>query len=275
MLPTKKWFRVLLVTGAVLVVTYSLAQEQPSNIFRDLEKNPIKTEVKETEDGGILCGYVAAFGVFLPRPYYVTFRDDTVWINDIAYYPRRPDPNLPPIEPQDELSDTAQAVFDLWRELRSKVPELYGQYGEQKTREMVMQEYQNNPLIKSFAFDESAKVFRGEFPVGGRFYVPLVKSHVPPRPTPPPEEVTRGRQCIKNSIRQLLLDGGIYLFGYNFETHAIGSGAYEIIDTILKVKRDGVSVNEGKKRIQKVIWDERMTQDIIEHLDSWPNDINY
>jgi len=216
---------------------------------------------------------VVAFGEFLPRPYYVTFRDDTVWINSIAYYPMRPNPNPPPVEPEVQYSDTAEAVFALWVELHSRVPELFKQYGEQKAREMVMQEYQNNPLIKSLVYDDSTKIFWGEFPVEGRFYVPSVRSFMCDRPTPTPQEVTDERQYVEKSVRQLLLDSGIILFGHNFEVRTKGADAYKIIDAVVEVKRDSVSVEEGRKKIRKVIHDDKMVQDIIEHLDSWPDDI--
>jgi hypothetical protein len=273
---TKKWLMVLLVANIVLLATHAYAQEPPSNIWRDLRKDPLVAKPKVTEDGGILCGYVVAFGVLLPRPYYVTLREDTIWINDIAFEPIRPNPSPPPVEPHVEYSDSANRLDSLLSEMETRVPELSKQYSEQKAHEMVLQEYQNHPLIKSLVYDDSSKIFWGESLIRGPFYV-LSEKPTPSNlhlPIPTREERVAQQQVVQKWVRQMLLDGGVILIGHNFGVRAIGSDAYTIIDTVLKVKRDSVAVEEGKERILKVVHDEKMAQDIVEHLDSWPNDIH-
>jgi len=105
-----------------------------------------KGEGEAEQQGPIYTGLVIAYGVRIPPPYHLTLRNDTCWINDVPWGPRK----RPPETPFSTFLDSAR----MHREyiLVLNIEHTYCnclKYGTEAARDSVIQQYGSDTLLSS------------------------------------------------------------------------------------------------------------------------------
>jgi hypothetical protein len=114
----------------------------------DATKNPTPPEPKD----GIHNGLFIYNGVKVPQPYFVTMRDDTIYINDIPFSPRRRDPSELPRKI--EVTELAKRKHEFLRSLQAKSGDYYRKYGKDKAKQMIQDEFGNDTLVTEIILDD-------------------------------------------------------------------------------------------------------------------------
>lgn len=85
-------------------------------------------------------GWVVAYGQLLKKPYAITLRNDTIYINDIQIAPPLPDPASTKIKPL-QKTKLGEQFLNAKRPFQTRCGELYAEwfnkYGEAKAGEMI------------------------------------------------------------------------------------------------------------------------------------------
>lgn len=270
MKPSRKMPWAVLVAGVFLVANGIHAQKLPAYLTPGEEK-------RDEEGYTIYSGYVVAMGVLLPRPYIVAFREDTVWINNIALDPPRDNPIPPPYIPP---SDTAMERIAVWYDLRDNYPIWRDSLGEQKAQEMVRKKYENNWVVKKIEFSEDGKNLWVTFIEGYRRDVlerPVTLKRVCDPRDPNVdykakrrEEKQRRLQITRNNLQR----GGIVLFGYSDSDMQFlqPEEAQRILELVRNIKNGSVSLEFFKSEMYQILTSVKMSQEILDNIHSWPND---
>jgi hypothetical protein len=264
MLTSRKWLRLILIACAVFGLLTLYAQEKKKDIFMYLPKDWTKEQVG---DKAIDNGYVVVFGRLIPRPYYVEFRNDTIFINDIPYLPKIKDPDLPPGAASQEEIQRRSLEFDIGPTY------LYYKrhHGEQKAKEMIVADYQSHPRIVNMTFNEDASELWVELDNGSRVNMLaeyLVRSYKGPRRSVPERREDRMEEVGK--VRARLNSGGMIFLGRRGSvTKYPAKSARVIYETVLDLRNANISLEEKKKRLFELFHHETPVNDIVENIDTW------
>jgi hypothetical protein len=254
-----------------LIITWFVPLFVNAQDTGDSYPNYYWTQEQHTPEEGnaINCGYVVAFGVLLPRPYHVAFRDDTVWINYVAYQPTQPDPNPPQYpEPGDTITQIASILVDI----ENKYPSSKVQYGEKRAQEMILQEYKDHALISTITFTEDGKELWVEFVTGFRANVLRKTSKItnPRRPPATKQELTLQRQKKVGYLQRVLRKDKMILFGYNCPKKIISSREWiQLFHIVEKTKKGDFSADEGRDKIIELLYWSKFADDIMQNLNTW------
>ena len=270
MFSSKSLIYILLVAFIVLCSHCCYAQGEPAHMNREGEKGE--------EVQGINSGYVVAYGKLLPRPYYVTIRNDTVWINNAAYQPVLTDPNLTVGMP--EISDSIRKKAELGGSIQNDYVKYYQTYGLEKAQVMLKEKYLGIPLVselcyKTFAdsIGEIVEKYDGfcvEF-TDGTFkilYATTSTSRGGPRIFPPEDPQVK-RQMAVNRVKKLLREGWTFLISYSTELNTHENIVEEVKQVLLDLKNGEVSLEVAEEKVKGIIHDPWITQDILDNYESW------
>ena len=255
---------VLIISLTILYSLYCFAQEDPGYID---EKEAKGEEIQE-----INSGYVVMHGILLPRPYYVSLRDDTIRINDIPFRPLAPDPN-PPVYRYPQLNDTAEQIIALMSEMREKIIELFEEYPEERAEMEVFREYARNPLIRDMIYIECERRFYVVYEgtrMSWSFYTynrTTTYSRIPSH-----DEIMVHRKVGYERIQSRLKRGNMTFRDYGREKVIHEEDAIKIIQIVCSLKQGIIGADVGRERILDILHDEEITQDIIDNVDSWTCD---
>jgi len=120
-------------------------------LYGQEEKAPMYLEQKGEGEAlqaePIYSGLVIAYGVRIPPPYFLTFGNDTVWINDVPWGPRK--------RPPDWQTRIIKATkyppreYDLTMNIVSTYCKCLKLYGLVAARDSVLQQYGSDTLLLS------------------------------------------------------------------------------------------------------------------------------
>lgn len=224
----------------------ALAQEQAPGVYR----TPGEAQPKEAVE--IDSGWVVAYGVLLPRPYRVEFRDDTVRINDIPYNPRRrakPDTTITMPHPK----------FDIEHALVRTYVEEYRLHGEVAAQQKVLEKFQPDSLIATVQFDSM-----GDFATitwtDGQSELLLLYSWLDTYPSKE-ELLLQSKRYLEGHLRA----GDMITFEGLDVSYTI---AEQIIQTVRDIKSGKLPIEAGKLKL-KGLSNAKLAQDILDNLDHW------
>jgi len=248
--------------GVIALMTALYAQEQAPGVFRTPE------ELQKAPAEGINSGWVVAYGVLLKRPYFVEFRDDTVWIDNVQYLPRKPNPNAKPPEVR-QFSE-----FELRKAaLRQKIADTYLEYCQTRSYEeaqrMVIEEFTQDTLVSSIEFTKSGRSFWIEYKDGQRCNMPLVIAKVESGTVITPEERMAVRRNEVNLVRRDLRRNNMFVFGFGGAEITLGPDDAEKVLSIVALLKAGTrSVVDGQTELGRLI-DKPSAKEIVENIEAW------
>jgi hypothetical protein len=253
----------LLMLGACVQGVALYGQEEKAPMY--LEQ---KGEGEALQAEPIYTGLVIAYGVRIPPPYYVTLRNDSVFINDVLLEPRKREPG----------SDTISTVVHEWAipeyQLESEIGNRFKWYfrrdGFEKTRQRIFREYSDNPLLDSLVFKDQVFLVL-YYKSGHPIHMDLAGRMLPP--TPP---VSRDSLVHDNLVRLVkgtqsdLRRNCVLLYSYKGgEGYLWKEEAEEFKKIVHDAKNGRISLEEARVKLNAMILDKSMVPQILEHLDSW------
>ena len=263
----EKWKMLVVAVVGVVVLTTGLSaqeQEEAPGVFRTQE------ELEQAEEEGINSGWVVAYGVLLQRPYLVEFRDDTVWINDVQYEPRKKNPAIKPkeVKPPNEID---QKKEDLRHEIFVKFYDYKKSYGFNKAYRMVVDEFKEDSLISSLELSESGYTMFINYIDEDRKAFPTKAAMIDYDGYVLTEEdrITIRRNEV-NFVKSRLKRKEMFIFGYGGAEICLGADdAKEILTVVKQVKEGKTSHEDGKNQLSDIISDKTSPKEIIENIQSW------
>ena len=221
-------------------------------------------ETAEEEEGGISNGTVVAYGKRITPPYFVKLEDDTIWINDQPYSPRREDPDRAVIEI--EITNLDRQKHNLIDSIGISCLELFEFYTSTEAQNRILQEYGDHPLIGSMEFVGDIPCLHIEFKDGDEENLMIPFSLGDPET---PEDLTYELSKEIKLIKNILLRGGMIIFDYFPPVHMLPSRkAMQIYGIIKDVKNKKISKSEAKAALTKIIT-HRHSERVIENLETW------
>ena len=221
------------------------------------------------EEAGINTGWVVAYGVLLKRPYLVEFRDDTVWINDVQYEPRKKNPAIKPkeVKPPSELY--LQKV-KLRREIEDTFNVYWKTYGWEEGHQMILDKYLDHPLISSLEYTESGKSVWITYSDGDRRNQGLrevIWEHYGPVSSPEDRMAVRRNEV--NLVKSWLQGSSMLVFGHGGAVNVFpAEDAHRIMNIASQIKKGERATDDGKQQLIKII-DKPSAEEIMENLESW------
>jgi hypothetical protein len=252
----KEWSVVPILLWLALSIGLTNAQEEGY----DAIKSPTPPETGD----GIHNGLFIYNGVKVPQPYFVAMRDDTIYINDIPFSPRRRDPSELPRKIV--VTELAKRKHEFLRSLQAKSGDYYRKYGKDKAQQMIQDEFGSDTLVTEMIFnDEGVNKIKwkdGMVEDVGAFRESFRKM------TLTPEELQKNRLRIVEYIGNTLRGGDIKAIGYKYDV-AIPKRTFDEMNSIINKIRNGkLTVIEGKDQMHKIC-NSGLVDDIFKNLDSW------
>lgn len=256
----------LCIIGVCCVPIFANAQENLPPVDASKDKGEV--------DQGINTGYVVVYGKLLKPPYYVRFENDTIWINDVFVYPKVRDPNpLPPKTPWYRLDDQERELVTSIRDTYENYRE---DYGEHQAYDMIVTEFQTNPLLSSMTTVEGSRSLILNFKKGVEFSVNFVLTKLESRPMvsmpgPPISKETWRESWERDTehYRTGLRRGEMLIFAYTNRSGLDSKGAERVRNLVEKIKRGVYTQEEGIEELNKIFVSPRTSQTIIENIESW------
>ena len=262
------WRAIVLLLYTTVLAQAVFAQEQ--SVFRKPDKEIPYTNYcppadPETGEEGINRGYVVVNGVFIPRPYYVTVKNDTIWINDIVY-------SKPSLLQTMEMDDTAKQIDSLTRVLDEKLPQVFKVFDEETAKRMILKQYSNNPYITNLDFIERG-LLEVDFITGKRlrFYTFTIEGIILYNRTR--EQMRSSMLMYMELTKKILRDGKMMIINGGLKTTINTDGTKKILGIIHQLKDGTMEIEDGINELNEILKPSQ-TQSIIDNLDSWPMDIN-
>jgi hypothetical protein len=238
------------------------AQEEKNYMYAA----PKETKAEEVIGGPIYSGTVIAYGKRIAPPYYITMRNDTVWINDVPYKPSWREPNLRP-QPT-EVTELVKQKHSLVTSISIDYRAWADQFGQDSARQMILEKYKEHPLISSMQFSgQSLKLMFKDIDVPmvlslERLGPPMSKEQIAA------ETLARRRDSM-GSLTACLTRGEMIIFSYTTPTYEFTPRtAAEVITIVLSVKSGAISHEQGQEELGKIIRPKHALE-ILSHLDSW------
>jgi hypothetical protein len=261
---SKRLILVLLITCAGLFVSTLQAQEEPAQMYLE----PKGEGEKEGEP--IYTGIVIAYGVKIATPYHVTLKNDTIYINDLPYSPRKKPPGWKPKEII--VTEQARQEHSLIKNISSSYRKYFASFGEKRAQEMILEEYGNNPLISMLEFSPHGDELIIKFhdrpaPMG----ISLITLMVPPSNEEGKEEkIQAQRMLLVKRVKSHLQKDGLVIYGYSGPYQYLRRDRFsEMNKIILDLKNDRISREEAEAQLRENKVHRKYIQEIIEHLESW------
>jgi hypothetical protein len=263
----EKWKKLTIITiGAIALIAglsavadlYAQDQDHAPGVYRTPE------EMQKPVEEGINSGWVVAYGVLLKRPYFVEFRDDTVWINNVSFSPTKKAPGWK------RRTVVASHMDSLKFFTTDTLVEKYLQYlntkGEQNARELIKEEYKDNSLITKIEFGPERFTLHLEYVDGSRQNI-LWDPSMPESPSY--EERIREKYHDVEGIKSYLRSGGMIVFSYKPPTTYYPADlADELLQVVRDVKDGKLSLQKGEMRLGEMTT-KKQAEEIIENIESW------
>ena len=238
--------------GLVLIAPILYAQEEPYDVFW----KPDTTE-------GINNGLVIAYGMKIPKPYYVTIRDDTVFVNNVAYYPyispKVPRPSW--TEEQARREQRKWQSFDVVKRYRV----LTDLYGWEQAPDSLMAAFRDDERLRKIEFLDRWN-FELTFKDSVKWKVDVLGKGWENVFFGPTDEESRALLEIKaESLRYGLQQGRLEVVSMN-EYVSITSERADVIEKKLADIRKGIL---PKSEIISIFGSGHIADDIKRNIDSW------
>jgi hypothetical protein len=253
-----------------------LSQEEPYMYYKELEKGDSAVVID--------TGYVVINGVLLRPPLHMELKNDTIWINSIAASPVLPysgpirsHPLYPRFLPQAKL-DSSQTK--LVSDIKDKYKEYNGEFGEKKAQEMIISEYQSDPLISSLTLYESEAstsfkvVFSDSIHIGIPVRLDVIKIEseiLPDLGGIVSADTVEGRKkrALKRHFqffqKHLRMGGMVFLTSGGIS----GLNPKGILETAAKMKNGELSPKEGIEQLHQYHVSGARAIMILENIESW------
>ena len=249
----------VLVLGIFLFVPFCVnSQEEAPGVFRTQE------EMEQAEEEGINSGWVVAYGVLLKRPYLVEFRDDTVWINDQQFSPRRKPAGWK--RPELTIDEFTKRKFFAMDSLEKKFNQYRKEYGDNKAKEMILEEYKNHDVIIKVEFGPER--FSGHIYLSDGWHEGFSWEPFEIEP-PTEEEILEKRLREVDGTKSYLRNKGMIIFSYKLPISFIPEDiAKELVKVIENLKAEKIKPDAGEKQLQQRI-PLKHAKEIISNIESW------
>ena len=241
------------VLGIFLFVPFCVnSQEDAPGVFRTQE------EMEKAEEEGINSGWVVAYGVLLKRPYLVEFRDDTVTINGIPWFPRR--------EESDSMKHKISPQSAFYKKILDTYVDCYLTSGKETAEEKVLQKFASDTLVSKMVFDPETDDLIVTWS-NGLPEVLYLQEGLAARygGTPSQEEI---RSDAAQVARTDLERGSMIVFGSNYSKIIKPKSAQQIIVLINDTKNGHLSAENAKTALSKYV-NTRFADDIVNNIDNW------
>jgi len=195
----------------------------------------------EKEADSIYTGKVIAYGELLSAPYYVEFRNDTVWINDI--------PIIPPIRTFEEeqpniiVSETRKLQQEISKQCFSDYMKDVEKLGVDGAKNMILNKYLADSLVEQIEFYPSSTgitiKFTDGFETHSGFFGEIRTDGklVDYNRVATEEELIEVRKVELDMIRTQLSKGFLKIFGYCYGLDIQPGRAQGVINTLESIAR--------------------------------------
>jgi hypothetical protein len=249
----EKWkLLVMAAIGVIALIAGLYAQEQAPGVFRTPE------ELQKPAEDGINSGWVVAYGVLLNRPYFVEFRDDTVRINEIPWFPRR--------ESGDSMKKEVSPKSAIYRRILQTYWDYYLSSGKAVAEEKVLQEFGTDTLISKMEFDPETDDLLVTW-LDGLPEVLYLQEGLAARMgfSPSQEEIRRDAAAVSKAD---LAAGKMIVFGVNYSKTLGSKSALQIIGLTDDIRNGAVSKERGQTELRKYV-NAEFADDVMENIDRW------
>ena len=258
----EKWKMLVVAVVGVIALTTGLSaqeQEEAPGVFRTQE------EMEQPEEEGINSGWVVAYGVLLQRPYLVEFRDDTIWINDQQFNPSRKPPGWK--RPELTIDEFTKRKYYASDSLVNKFYSYKDEYGIEKAKEMILEEYKNHDVITKVRFGTQRFTMHMYFSDGMHEGFSWEPFEIEP---PTEEEILEKRLREVDGTKSYLRNNkGMIIFSYDLPVSFLQKDTAEnIAKIIMSVKSEKISKEVGENKLQNII-PLKHAQEILDNIESW------
>jgi hypothetical protein len=253
-------------TAGLFSVADLYAQDQAPGVIRT------PGEMQKPPNEGINSGWVVAYGVLLKRPYFVEFRDDTVWINIVQYLPRKKK-SEPPKEVVQQTERDLQIKI-LKRLIEQTYDSLRSTRSQNEAKDILSQEFASHPMISEFiySYDGGGTLWlQAKLKGGGQIFTSLeVQKWDDFGPPITDEQRMAVRRNEVNLVRSDLMKGHLMIFGYSgYESIDSGEKGSQLVGVVNSIKGGTMSLEEGRKQLKGILGYDKLVEEVMSHIESW------
>jgi hypothetical protein len=234
---SKRFVLVMLITCATLFAVSVHAQEQFIPMY------PVPKDEGAQGIEPIYTGVVIAYGETIDPPYYVEFRNDTVWVNNIPVEPTIKTWEEEPIEIV--VSEVRRREYALVDSIGSDYIRFHDNYGEKRAMDMILEKYMPDTLTEKIEFHRPRKHMSSifiKFGDGYSTYVSFSEMRTPNGKMAPPlrettlEEQIATRKRKAGAIKSQLKRGFLIIFSLGYEAHIHpGREQHRLLDALERI----------------------------------------
>lgn len=264
MLSSIKLFMALSVLGACLQGSALYGQENKAPMYLEAQG---KGESEQRVEP-IYTGLVVAYGVRIPPPYYVTLRNDSVFINDVLLSPRKSQPRADTISAV--TPEWLRGESDLFDETVHRFYSLYKRHGFEQAKQIMLREYREHDLLDSLQVVEPYNLklyYRSGHYLGTSIGLMLL----PPMPRVNRDSLANEKLVsLVEGTRLDLRRNCIFLYSYEGGEYALwNENAAEFRKIMHDVRHSTISLEEARLKLDPMFINKKLITEILEHLDSW------
>jgi len=260
---SNRMFVSLLVLGACLQVTALYGQEEKAPMY--LEQ---KGEGEAEQAEPIYTGLVIAYGVRIPPPYYVTFRNDTIRINEVPWGPTRRPPGWNP--EVIEVPEWSRREYALFLGIKRIFCDNLKLYGFQVAKDSVIQQYGSDTLLSSLEFGPMGNGIILTYKDDRHLIIDL-PSLCLPAPRKAEVDSFMDAQHVQSvaGIRTNLRNGATIIYSYTGGYHYLWKDDAAEFQRIMRDAKRGIITSEDAAKGLKKMMPERYISEIMANLESW------
>jgi hypothetical protein len=249
------WAKIAIGIAAIAVILLHIDM-----MAQDQDYSPV--EIQETGIDGINSGWVVAYGVPVLKPYKLSIRDDTVFINDIPYDPAIFYTNL-----TDTIPMEVKLKFERLHRLESLYVDCYMTSGRDSAVNLVEQEFERDTLTSKMVFTKHDNPDLMLTWWDGEEEAVLLHSLVMGKQGYYPSRNELQADLIK-SVRGHLRNGGMIAFGNGYHRRMSPESAHRIFKIVEDVKSQKLPKQTAQQQLEELVIP-IFGREVINNIDKW------
>jgi hypothetical protein len=229
------------------------------------EKNQVRIVEEKKDPNVVSTVLVIAYGKILDPPYIFEIKNDTLFINDIPYTPRKADPNKPKPEWMTELTESKKRKYDFHQKLIDEYRENIRKMSVEEANRIIYEGFKKSDMIAKVELSPkggSLKVQYKDDPIVRR--IDLASFVLAIGYTPPTrEQILEGSAAV---VKSSLEGDYTECFGYNYDIGIPSTESKNLMKAINYFQSGEIDEESARKEIQKVTKKSELTEDIIREL---------
>jgi hypothetical protein len=220
---------------------------------------------KETEDGGIMTGLVIAYGEILEPPYVFEIKNDTLYINDIPYTPRKADPNKPKPIRRTEFTEWETRKYNFESKLIGEYKENIRKMSVEEANKIIYEGFKNSDMIAKAELSPKGGTLkirfideRNEIRINLASFVAAIGYTPPTR-----EQILEGSAAV---VKSSLEGDYTECFGYNYDIGFSSSSSKVLRGVINDYKAGIIDEQSAREQMLTITKKSELIEDILREL---------